>query len=63
MTELEVTDEFPDVMLINLVDVDRIKTGIEELEKSLKKAGVPFNGFWTLVFGLAGQLESFNKVV
>ena len=52
--QLEVTDEFPDMMLINLIDVDRIETGIEELQEFLKETGVPLNGLGTLVLRLAG---------
>jgi len=51
--QLKVTDEFPDMMLVNLIDVARIETGIEELQEFLKETGVPFNGFWTLTFRLA----------
>ena len=59
---LQVKDKSSYMGFINCAYPGRIIIKLEELEKSLKKAGVPFNCFGTLVFGLAGQLEPFNKV-
>ena len=39
-------------MRINLIDVDRIETGIEEQQEFLKETGVPLDGFGTLTFRL-----------
>jgi len=50
--QLKVTDEFPDMMLINLIDVDRIEMGIEELQEFLKETDVPFDGLGALTFRL-----------
>ncbi len=41
------------MMLINLIDVDRIETGIEELQEFLKETGVPLDGLGALTFHLA----------
>jgi len=60
--QLKETDEFPDMILINLIDVDGIETGIEELQEFLKETGVPFDGLGALTFRLAGEFETLDEI-
>lgn len=54
LTRPLIFNKCPDVVFVDPVYTRRIVILLEELGESIKKAGIPFNGLWTLILGLTG---------